>query len=158
MRMTSLAPTRVAAFNPFVEKMGARLLGSARLRPTTTATTVWVRDGNVVIADGPFAETKEQIAGFLLVECENLDEAIEVASQIPNRPLRHDRGEAGLGDLATAQTAVAEANRCEWGHVVAHSIRVTGDWDLAEACARDAFTKPCSAGPATGSPRARPGG
>ena len=42
-----------------------------------------VRDGNVLIADGPFAETLEQIAGLLLVECESTAEAIEVASQIP---------------------------------------------------------------------------
>jgi hypothetical protein len=47
------------------------------------ATTVQVRNGDVVIADGPFAETKEQIAGFLLVECTDLDEAIEVAAEIP---------------------------------------------------------------------------
>ena len=42
-----------------------------------------VRGGDLVIADGPFAETKEQIAGFYLIECEDLDEAIEVASKIP---------------------------------------------------------------------------
>ena len=59
------------------------LLGGERLRPTTTATTVQVRGGDLVIADGPFAETKEQIAGFYLIECVDLDEAIEVASKIP---------------------------------------------------------------------------
>ena len=59
------------------------LLGGERLRPSTTASTVKVRDGGVVIADGPFAETKEQIAGFYLIECADLDEAIEVASQVP---------------------------------------------------------------------------
>ena len=55
----------------------------ARLRPTSTATTVRVREGDLVIADGPFTETKEQIAGFFLVECEDLDEAIEIAAGIP---------------------------------------------------------------------------
>src|ERR1700730_4881271 len=76
---------RFSAFTAFQEDMGSRgvLLGGERLRPTTTATTVQVRKGDVVIADGPFAETKEQIAGFYLVECEDLDEAIEVASRIP---------------------------------------------------------------------------
>ena len=51
--------------------------------PLPDATTVRVRDGDVVIADGPFAETKEQIGGFYLVDCTDLDEAIEVASKIP---------------------------------------------------------------------------
>jgi hypothetical protein len=78
-------PVRVAAFDAFNERMSARglLAGSERLRPTATATTVQVRDGDLVIADGPFAETQEQIAGFYLVDCKDLDEAIEVASQIP---------------------------------------------------------------------------
>ncbi|HEX6569092.1 MAG TPA: YciI family protein [Acidimicrobiales bacterium] len=59
------------------------LLGGERLRPTTDATTVQVRDGEVLVADGPFAETKEQMGGFYLVDCKDLDEAIEVASKIP---------------------------------------------------------------------------
>jgi hypothetical protein len=76
---------RSAAFAAFQDEMQARgvLLGSERLRPTSSSTTVRVRDGGVVIADGPFAETKEQIAGFYLVDCRDLDEAIEVASKIP---------------------------------------------------------------------------
>jgi len=48
-----------------------------------TATTVRVRNGKVSITDGPFAETKEQLAGFYLVDAKNLDEAIEVAAKIP---------------------------------------------------------------------------
>jgi len=74
---------RVAAFNAFSARMGDRLLGYARLRPTSTATTVRVRGGDVVIADGPFAETKEQVAGFFIVECADLDEAVEAAASIP---------------------------------------------------------------------------
>jgi hypothetical protein len=62
---------------------GVRLLG-ARLRPGRDATTVRVRDGEVLLSDGPFAETKEQIGGFDLIECENLDEAIEIASKHPS--------------------------------------------------------------------------
>ncbi len=54
-----------------------------RLRPTTDATTVRVRNSEVLISDGPFAETKEQIAGYDIIECEDLDEAIEVASRHP---------------------------------------------------------------------------
>ena len=76
---------RFAEFTAFQDEMEARgvLRGSERLRPTTSATTVRVRDGGLVIADGPFAETKEQIAGFYLVDCRDVDEAIEVASKIP---------------------------------------------------------------------------
>jgi hypothetical protein len=61
---------------------GVRRLGS-RLRPVSDATTVRVRGGEVLLSDGPFAETKEQIGGFDLIECEDLDEAIEVASKHP---------------------------------------------------------------------------
>jgi hypothetical protein len=61
---------------------GVRQLGS-RLRPVSDATTVQVRGGEVLLADGPFAETKEQIGGFDLIECKDLDEAIEVASKHP---------------------------------------------------------------------------
>jgi hypothetical protein len=72
-------------YGAFGEEMGRRgvLQGGERLRPTTSATTVQVRDGKVLTSDGPFAETKEQIGGFFLVECGDLDEAIDVASQIP---------------------------------------------------------------------------
>jgi hypothetical protein len=61
---------------------GRRLLGMA-LAPVATATTVRVREGRVLISDGPFAETKEIIVGFDLLDCASLDEAIEVASAHP---------------------------------------------------------------------------
>ncbi len=69
----------------FTEEMGRRgvLQGGERLRPTTDATTVRVHDGEVLTSDGPFAETKEQIGGYFVVDCKDLDEAIEVASKIP---------------------------------------------------------------------------
>ncbi len=53
------------------------------LAPTTTATTVRVQNGKSLITDGPFAETKEQLAGYYILDCENLDEAIEWAAKIP---------------------------------------------------------------------------
>jgi hypothetical protein len=56
---------------------------SARLLPTSDATTVQVRDGKVLISDGRSAETKEQIGGYCLIDCKDLDEAIEIVSQIP---------------------------------------------------------------------------
>ena len=73
----------------FGEAMAARgvLQGGERLHMTTDATTVRVRDGEVLTSDGPFAETKEQIGGFYLVDCKDLDEAIEVAAKIPGARL-----------------------------------------------------------------------
>jgi hypothetical protein len=65
-----------------MDKRGVRLQGHA-LRPVSDATTVQVRGGEVLTTDGPFAETKEQIAGFDLLECADLDEAIEVAARHP---------------------------------------------------------------------------
>ena len=65
-----------------MDRRGVRQFGS-RLRPVSDATTVQVRSGEVLVSDGPFAETKEQIAGFDLLECKDLDEAIEVASRHP---------------------------------------------------------------------------
>src|SRR5438309_646617 len=60
------------------------LRGVEGLKPTSMATTVRVRDGKHIITDGPFAETKEQLAGFYMMECANLDEAIEWAKRIPS--------------------------------------------------------------------------
>jgi hypothetical protein len=59
------------------------LTGGERLRPTADATTVRVQNGEVLTSDGPFAETKEQIGGFYLIDCKDLDEAIEIAAKIP---------------------------------------------------------------------------
>ena len=58
-------------------------ISSEALESVTTATTVRVRNGKVSIIDGPFAETKEQLAGFYLIEARDLDEAIQLASKIP---------------------------------------------------------------------------
>src|SRR4051794_26875674 len=70
------------AFGEEAEKAGA-LLGGEGLQPTVTATTVRVRDGERLNTDGPFAETKEQLGGFYLLECRDLDEAIDWAAKIP---------------------------------------------------------------------------
>jgi hypothetical protein len=60
------------------------MAGGEALQPTATATTVRVRDGETLTTDGPFAETKDQLGGFYLVDCKDLDEAIEVAARIPD--------------------------------------------------------------------------
>ena len=59
-----------------------RLLAAEPLHPVETATTVRVRTGQVTMTDGPFAETKEQLAGFYLIDAKDLNEAVQVASQI----------------------------------------------------------------------------
>ena len=58
-------------------------LATGKLQPTSAATTVRARNGKAAITDGPFAETKEQLGGYHLVECRNLDEAIGLAQRIP---------------------------------------------------------------------------
>ena len=58
--------------------------GGEDLQGMATATTVRVRDGETLTTDGPFAETKEQLGGFYLVDCKDLDEAIEIAARIPD--------------------------------------------------------------------------
>lgn len=65
-----------------VQSKGAKLAGEA-LMPTNTATTVRLRDSKVLTTDGPFAETKEQLGGFYLLNCKDLDEAIEYAAKTP---------------------------------------------------------------------------
>ncbi len=60
-----------------------KYLGGSQLKPTGMATTVRVRDGKRVVTDGPFAETKEQLGGYFLIEASDLDEAIAVAGRIP---------------------------------------------------------------------------
>jgi hypothetical protein len=70
------------AFTEGIRRSGQYVAGEA-LHPTPTATTVKVRNGKVSTTDGPFAETKEQLGGFYLLECKDLDEAIEWAAKIP---------------------------------------------------------------------------
>jgi hypothetical protein len=65
-------------------QMRGLLTGGEPLQPTSTATTIRVRNGKRLITDGPFAETKEQLAGSYVLNCKDLDEAIEMASKIPD--------------------------------------------------------------------------
>ena len=69
-------------YTQFLKDKGYHIAGDA-LHPTSDATTVRVRDGKTITTDGPFAETKEQLAGFYLIDAKNLDEAIQVAAKIP---------------------------------------------------------------------------
>jgi hypothetical protein len=64
-------------------KSNGDYLAAAPLHPTSTATSVRVREGKRVVTDGPFAETREQLGGYYLVDAEDLDEAIDIAARIP---------------------------------------------------------------------------
>jgi hypothetical protein len=64
-------------------KQSGKLLGGEALQPTQTATTVRVRNGKITTTDGPFAETKEQLGGYYLINAADLNDAIQVASKIP---------------------------------------------------------------------------
>jgi hypothetical protein len=74
-----------SGYEAFGNEMTERGLirGGNALQPATTATTVRVRSGQRLVTDGPFAETKEQLGGYYVLECKDLDEAIECASKIP---------------------------------------------------------------------------
>jgi hypothetical protein len=67
----------------WVTAAGERRIDGHQLRPVSDATTVWPKDGGTFVSDGPFAETKEQIAGFDILECADLDEAINLAAKHP---------------------------------------------------------------------------
>ena len=83
------APEHAAAmaeYGEFGSTHGASIRGGAALYPTSTATTVRVRGargGEVVLSDGPYAETKEALTGFYLIEAADLDEALRIAADIP---------------------------------------------------------------------------
>ena len=99
--LDAIADSECMAYGDTIRKSG-HFAGGEALRPVHTATTVRVRNGRTTMTDGPFAETKEQLAGFYLIEAKNLDEAIEVASRIPParvgsievRPVRQLSGDA----------------------------------------------------------------
>jgi hypothetical protein len=86
-----------------VQVANVERLGGEALQPTHTATTVRVRDGRVTTTDGPFAETKEQLAGFYAIEAKDLDEAIAFAAKIP--PARY-----GTIEIRPLRELVAEGN------------------------------------------------
>jgi hypothetical protein len=67
----------------FSQQLGAKRLGGSGLKGTATATTVRTTDGRKTVHDGPFAEAREQLGGFYLIEAEDLNEAIEIARKVP---------------------------------------------------------------------------
>jgi hypothetical protein len=76
----------IAAYFAYTQELKDRkvYLAGEALQPTQTATTVRVRGGKSLTTDGPFAETKEQLGGFYMVDCKDLDEALKLAAKIPD--------------------------------------------------------------------------
>jgi hypothetical protein len=89
-RYATMTPADSASLMEAYGKFGTEaqsagvLLGGEGLQPTATATTVRVRDGETLLTDGPFAETREQLGGYYLLDCEDLDEANRWAAKIPD--------------------------------------------------------------------------
>lgn len=80
---TGYDPNEFAEYGAFGQKYAAAIKGGNALQPTGTAKTVRVRNGEAIATDGPFAETKEQLGGFYLIEADNIDQAVEMAQGIP---------------------------------------------------------------------------
>jgi len=81
-RLNELPDADCVAYDAAIRESG-QCLASEALQSVHTATTVRVRDGKISITDGPFAETKEQLTGFYMIEAQDLDEAIRIAANIP---------------------------------------------------------------------------
>jgi hypothetical protein len=79
------ADTLMGEYGAYTEgiKASGHYIGGNPLKPTSTATTIRIRNGKTSTTDGPFAETKEQLGGYYLIEAKDLNEAIQVASKIP---------------------------------------------------------------------------
>ena len=104
-RLDELPDEDCVAYDTAIRTSG-HCLASEALQPVRTATTVRMRSGKVSITDGPFAETKEQLAGFYVIEAKNLDEAIGLAAGIP--PARV--GSIEVRPIRPIRETVARAN------------------------------------------------
>jgi hypothetical protein len=100
-------------YEAFGREAGDAIVAGDGLQPTATATTVRVRDGEPALTDGPFAETKEQLGGFYVLECANLDEALGWAAKVPAadtgsvevRPVMDYQAEGAQDPNETAEAA-----------------------------------------------------
>ncbi len=117
-QMAGVTPEQVSemmeAYGAFGQEACDAILAGEGLQPTSTATTVRVRDGERMLTDGPFAETKEQLGGFYLLECNGLDEAIELAAKIPGAQfgsveVRPVMNYEGAGSEGAQQSAAAHS-------------------------------------------------
>ena len=162
----------MAAYGAFGEaaQSAGVLLGGEGLQPTSTATTVRVRDGEALTTDGPFAETREQLGGYYLLDCKDLDDAIRGRrrSRAPRtarskcarswttrrwaakRPTRRPR--AWRSTLSAPGVIIDRLFRRESGQAVAALARAFGDLDRAEEAVQDAFVVALERWPRDGVP------
>ena len=105
-RLPELPDEDCVDFDTSIRNSG-HCIASEALQSVSTATTVRMRDGRMSITDGPFAETKEQLAGFYMIEARDLNEAIQIASKIP--PARV--GSIEIRPIRMIREAVAEAKQ-----------------------------------------------
>jgi hypothetical protein len=111
-RLDELPDEDCVAYDTTIRASG-HCIASEALESVQTATTVRMRGGKLSITDGPFAETKEQLAGFYMIDAKNLDEAIQIASRIPParvgsievRPVRPIRETVAHAQAASSQEA-----------------------------------------------------
>src|SRR5215216_3710546 len=84
--LEAMGDRMLAEYDEFANGLVAtgRMRGGEQLAPASSATTLSAEGGKPIVADGPFAETKEQLGGFFLIECESLDEALEAARNVPS--------------------------------------------------------------------------
>ena len=127
------------------------------LESSNTATTVAVKDGERIITDGPFAETREVLGGYYLVDVPDLDAAIDWAARCPGAKYGSasrsaDHGVRDCRERVRAPASVEAVFREEWGRLLAALVRTLGDLDLAEEVASDAVAAACARWPRTGCP------
>ena len=136
----------VDAFNAELQAAGAWVFGGG-LHPADTATVVRVKDGEVLTTDGPFAETKEQLGGFWVIEAPDLDAALALGGQGRRPPARRP---SRCGPSRTSPRPerracrrhaqqVEQTFRQEFGRAVATLVRLFGDIDVAEEAVQEAF-------------------
>ena len=138
-----------------IREAGAWVFGGG-LHPADTATAVKVADGEVLLTDGPFAETKEQLGGFWIIEAADLDAALAWAAKatvacqgpVEVRPFQDEPERSSMTDAATG--TVERVFREESGRAVATLIRLFGDIDIAEEAVQDAFLVAAESWPADG--------
>ena len=151
----------------FGQRNASALRGGNALQATSTATSLR-RDptGDFVVTDGPFAETKEAL-GWLLPHRSRRPGrgagpgqadpgAVRRGRGPPDPDLRLSGGPDGAACDAAVESAVADAHRREWAFVLAATVRVTGDIDMAEECVQDAYARALATWPTGGIP-AKPG-
>ena len=145
------------AYTTAMRDSGAFVAG-APLQPSTTATTVRVSDSGRQVLDGPYAETREQLGGYYIIEVPDLDAALVLGGALPGRAHRRAGGAARLGHvnrpMDDAQRAVATAARQSYGKLLAFLAARTRDVTAAEDALAEAFASALAAWPAQGVPRA----